>query len=608
MREIQELRRAVDLPVRLTDALGRPVAGARLGYRLKCGHCRDLVQATTDERGIAVLRGVDPRMSAWVWPTKEGVEGEDLWLHDYGGREWEPGDPPLALPAAPAASAEGRVLDLAGRPVVGAYVGNRGWHRGPWTRTDGRGRFRLVGAGGDLQVDADDDAFEPKRVVPEPMPGVPVVVRLEGTALVAPEAVMWRVRVVERGTGRPVALLGVRAARRADGWADDGVTGDDGSTWLRVAPGTQVLVVGDEASPWKRERQEVLVPRAAEEEVAQDEEPPETVVEVEPWPEVRVDASALPEEGAIVEVVTPTAVRLATEEARAGAVRMPRVPLVGLRVRPEVGDAVGLVTLVPPERGADVPPLRLPWPASRTVRLRVADAAGEAVRAWAQVRKGASLGEDTAGPDASFAVDVPFAGAGLVVVLPEREDLASVRVPFVAPTGDGALLDLGTVVLPTRASRALALLGADGRVEEGSWAETFEENVLVAPDAAAEDRERLDFEPGLVVRVRSERGDVLPYVSRLEGPGPWTLRRPAGAVEVRATEREDGSPVGGFVVHVDGVEFLGEAGRCIVRGLDAGGHRVLVSRPDRPTAVEARFFLAEGETRRIDAALPPRPE
>jgi hypothetical protein len=195
-----------------------------------------------------------------------------------------------------------------------------------------------------------------------------------------------------------------------------------------------------------------------------------------------------------------------------------------------------------------------------------------------------------------------------VAILPERVELAGIHVPFVAPAGDGGVADLGTVVVPSRESRLLRLVDEEGRDEAGSWIETLEENALLAPDSEIEHRNLLDLESGLSVRVRNERPDRLPYVRRLEGPGPWTLRRPAGVVEVRATEREDGSPVGGFVVHVDGVEFLGEAGRCVVGGLEAGRHRVLVSRPDRPTAVEARFGLVVGETKRVEAALPPRPE
>ena len=532
--EIATLGRAVDLPVRLTDALGRPVVGARLGYRLKCGHCRDLVEATTDERGVAVLRGVDPRVSAWVWPTAEGVEGEDLYLDDVGAREWAPGEPPLELTTLSSATAEGRVLDVAGRPVVGAFVGNRTWHRGPWTRTDERGRFRLVGARGPLQVDPDDDAFEPERRVPEPMPGVPVVVRLDGSALVAPDLVPWAVQVVERGTGRAAEGIVVRAARRADGWADQGVVDERGYARMRLAPGTQLLVVGDAASPWRVERREVVVAREREgegEEGRNGEEGQEggeertERVEVEPWPEVRVDASALPEEDARVEIVTATAVRDVTTEARAGAVRVPVTSLVGLRVSPRVGAAVGPVVLVPPARGPDVPVVRLPWRASPTVRLRLTDAAGNAVRAWAEVRRGRRMG-DTMGPESAFVLPVAHAGACRVVVMPEREDLAAVRVPFSAPSAGGADVDLGTVVLPARAARTLVLLGTDGAAETGSWTETLEENALLAPDAGLEERGRLDFEEGLVVRVGNERGDLFPYVRRLEGPGPWTLRGP----------------------------------------------------------------------------------
>lgn len=132
---------AYDVPVRITDWLGRPARGARIGLCGGCGHTPDLVNAVADADGVAVLRGIDPQ---------QGIA--DLYVQHpllhffYEPIEWLPGSAPMPVQCAFGPAKSGRVVDHRGAPVAGAHVRVGGRHRGPWARTAADGSFTVLGA------------------------------------------------------------------------------------------------------------------------------------------------------------------------------------------------------------------------------------------------------------------------------------------------------------------------------------------------------------------------------------------------------------------------------------------------------------------------------
>lgn len=600
------LRRGRDFPVRLLDPVGEPVVGGILAWRIGCGHASDLFHAVTGTDGIAILEGIDPSEPGWAWPVAEGILGEDLY---FGGSPegvgWMPGDPPLVVHASPAPTIEGRVLGDEERPVVGAYVGGGGWHRGPWTRTDAEGAFRILG-GEDLFVALDEDSANIGRTYPPP-PGTPLVVRLRAGRLVDPERVPWTVRVVERTTREPVERVRLQAARLSDGVATRFSSGDTdpaGTEVLLVAPGEQVLCVGDDVSEIQPTRIEARV-----------EGPTDMTVEVEWAPLLPVDMSRLPDD-VEVRLQSRTASRKIPRTKGIATLRAPRGVRLALRVGGKESWDPAVLVPVPAERNADSEPIRLTWPSPSTIRVRVADEDGRPAPSFVHPSKGQWGREGEPVSEAEMPVTAP--GTWLVVVRPVRRDLAAVAVAAFVPSAFGARVDLGEVRLPARASRRVTVVdpkGApdpDARVRlalsrllqpwAGSWwawAPSEEDE-----EKDEEDRPFLDPAPGMTIHVESMRKGIVPMTVRLDGEGPWTIRRPGCGIDILAREA-DGTPVAPFGVRVDGFAFEGAEGRCEVRGLAAGRHRVLVYRDDRPRAVEARVRLAEGEVRTLEVTLPP---
>jgi hypothetical protein len=105
----------------------------------------------------------------------------------------------------------------------------------------------------------------------------------------------------------------------------------------------------------------------------------------------------------------------------------------------------------------------------------------------------------------------------------------------------------------------------------------------------------------LLVVARGDGAEgILPFETRIDGPGPWTLRWPVGEVAVRAVDEAGGSlsefavvtgAPGTYAVDaVDGVVHL--------RGASKGPLRLWVSAPGRRIH-DLRLVLAEGERRDV---------
>jgi len=140
--EVVELHRAGEARLRVVDFLGRPVPNLKLGLCVGCGHTPDVAVAVTDEDGRATFAcvGTRGRGIADVYPVGEGVQ------MDYLGVHWNAAlDGGYEAVAFPGATLRGKLLLANGSPAVGYAVGAPARHRGPWTRTDDEGRFRLEG-------------------------------------------------------------------------------------------------------------------------------------------------------------------------------------------------------------------------------------------------------------------------------------------------------------------------------------------------------------------------------------------------------------------------------------------------------------------------------
>lgn len=127
--------------IQVVDFLGDPLPLVRLSVAVGCGHTPDVTHAFTDRSGHATLLAVGEFWQiADVYPLAEGVR------MDYLDVEWEQatsgGYRTVALPGA---TLTGVVLDAKGEPCAGYGVGQQHRHRGPWTVTDARGRFKLRG-------------------------------------------------------------------------------------------------------------------------------------------------------------------------------------------------------------------------------------------------------------------------------------------------------------------------------------------------------------------------------------------------------------------------------------------------------------------------------
>lgn len=139
------LGRPFDVPILVRDWQKRPAKGAFIGYCGGCGHTPDLVNATTGEDGIAILRGVDP----YNHIRDVYVQRAGLGL-GYHGIDWRPGDPPVIVDCEWSYAMTGKVVDHLGEPVAGAHVAALDVHRGPWARTALDGTFTLLGADPDI--------------------------------------------------------------------------------------------------------------------------------------------------------------------------------------------------------------------------------------------------------------------------------------------------------------------------------------------------------------------------------------------------------------------------------------------------------------------------
>ena len=627
---------ATTLRVALRDPLGAPVTGALVGWLLGCGHTPDVRQATTGSDGVAVLErvGASPGYGQ-VWPLAQGLRHPMGYATDDA---WSPVERPRLAELDWAMTVEGTVLAHDGTPAAGVAVGYPNTHRGPWTRTDAQGGFRLVGSevgiGDDIVLEAGEypvgtpsaprAGLLTRLTFPAPPPGHRVTIRLPAAGA-QPEDERRDVRLVVEvdRTGWPEtsarAGILVCAVRVADGWTETACVGEQGVALLDVRPGAYVVeAMGSRECSGgglvhARSRAEVRVPDTGGAYVRLALPPPIVQPLEIAWP----DASPFLDEVALVANGATTTIFHDSDEGAAVEVLLPSAEPVHLRVRQ--GDRVRLTRLetarVAP--GARAPTVRVEPFAPVVLRARLVDAEGKPVmgrlselassdRAWAESPpKGAASTTPTLST---------LAGDGLTLIAWPEDD-ARFQPRFVdvprATTHADMPVDLGPIVLPTRAP-VLRLVDADGKPSEGATllVSRADRSASLATDVGARAGQAFDpwHAPGLLVEGATVRvlawdddgtapsaSHALPYVRTLEGPGPWTIRPPTGALSI-VPQREGGAPIEGFAVFLDERRFQTATDRIELHRLEAGTHEVVL---DVPGAIPRRlvFTLDAGTTR-----------
>ena len=260
LEEEIRLKPGVDVVVEVRDLLDRPLPGVEVECMLRSRHTPPVRVVTTGPDGRCTFRCVDPERG-FLWVRGAGIAGRNgAYDNGFDGLEWA-GDRWI-LRGDPAPVVEGRVLLFDGTPAAGAAVGTAEAHRGPWTLTDGDGRFRLLGAPPWTSLDVryrpdgdDGTLFTTFR----PVPGFATTVRLpdpadlyeNGEMRPRPEGeapLLLRVRVVTPEHLAPPSEVRITLVREEDGlsWWDvipfvDGVA--EGS--FEVEPGRwRAAVVG----------------------------------------------------------------------------------------------------------------------------------------------------------------------------------------------------------------------------------------------------------------------------------------------------------------------------------------------------------------------------
>jgi 5-hydroxyisourate hydrolase-like protein (transthyretin family) len=254
------LRPAATLRGRVTDANGKPVAGARVwGHALVTGPVEGVGSTRTDADGRYAITD----MAAWgpdVFKPKEVGKGVyqtlagcyfDVLHPDYGHERPMYRHMPETVDVVlrPAGVIEGRVVDqVAGKPAGGVLVclqstsssGGRTWQE---TRTDADGKYRLpslVASTYNLWAEVPDragpalDSFAVEAGKSRTAPDLALV---EGGGLEG--------RVVEAETGKPLGGQGGRldvglygpSRPRSGAACQSGTVDDHGRFRLQVAPG-----------------------------------------------------------------------------------------------------------------------------------------------------------------------------------------------------------------------------------------------------------------------------------------------------------------------------------------------------------------------------------
>jgi hypothetical protein len=541
----------VDVSVEIRDWLGQPRAGVEVELLLGCGHTPAVRTVTTDARGRAVLRCVEPGRGT-LWLRGEGIRG----LNEGYSGNWDElpvEDGVLVIHAEPAPVYEGIILYHDGTPAVDAAVGGHDSHRGPWTATDAQGRFRLVGLGDDrATIQAWPFPGAPQEAGSQwgdadLVPGVASVVRLDppdwlDIEIADPETVnlqlQIRAPVGPGGFQEPLdELLDVVAIREGDGaveFFEPYIEGTESVEDIDLMPGRWELRWGTPAGPIREAR---------------------TVVEV----------GVSGRRATLVLGPNPTWSPRVMEIDAAGALR----PFPGV----EYGDFTVIAESGNASFESDELPLYVPAEGPFAVLFETED--GRVARA---------VLDSPPGEDAPPLIVPPVDEAPEkppMMTLPYEGDFPEAMLRVLLPDGSPA---------------------ANARVTvRGGASENMSYSISGSLDDAGTSMEEFRRHDEVTIQHKGIVG-LPPLVARIDGPGPWTLRWPSGVVSLRAVDGTGNVITDGVQVFLGGTSFDMKEGALDLLGLPAGPIRFQIAAPGYVPR-DLRVVLQEGERRALSIAL-----
>ncbi len=630
-----ELTPTASRRIALRDLLDRPVADALVGFLLGCGHTPDVLTIRTDAHGDATIDRASESGFGQVWVVKDGVESK--YVEDAAYFPWQRR---RSVTLDWAMTVEGTVLTHDGKPAAGVAVGHPNYHRGPWAISGPDGHFRLIGSdirpGDNLQVESGEYPVGPASAprpdlvawtVPAPPPGHRAVVRLPAPGKESDE-VPARVRLVVEVDREqwPEAFrtsnVGVHAVRIEDGWTSVGYVGEQGVALLDVPKGRYAVEAlgrrADGEIVCSRLRVEVDVPATGGAYVRVElpvpamlhvfgalREAKERTVELIGEGERQI---LEPEEGRIaVDALVPVGRTLALRITEDGRTRIQPV-----RSLLEPGEEYEV-------RVESPPPLEL---RAHLVGTDDKPAAGWLFELGRDRQEPIDTRSTPDGPTTSEHKLTVQSGARITwVAWPEDATKFQPSYVVVPPKStDDQTVDIGVIRLTPRTPTlrferrdGTPLLGVVARIThgtrseerhagEGAWNSTIVDP-WESPGLLVE---------GAIVRVlyvdaegKTPEPTVaeFPMVRRLDGPGPWTLRRAEGSLTVELAGGPDGQPTA-WKVLLDGHAYDGERESAPLRliGLEPGPHEVVVEAKGY-VGRRLRFTLAAGESRTWKATL-----
>jgi hypothetical protein len=556
------LEPAVPLEGRVLDALGRPVANARVEALGGCSHGTAAAQAVTQNDGTFRIEGVGPDLGGQIWVTGRGIAA------DLSALDSEPslGHGQVLLAMEPGVRYVGRVVDLLGAPVPGAVIRVHNEQRGPATRTDAEGRFVLEGAEPDSALvvfpPADLTEDESTSHVSDAHPDVPATIVVSPVGVVETEpTARLHVRALS-ADGSPAGGLAFRLVHAATGrgptgWTAAGEEEDglpEGEAIEDVWAGTWSVRPAD---PFSSLTFDPVVVDVGDGDLA--------TLTVSTRPQSRLRIVGHVPSGATVDLRLADASQLLFDEEPDAAPWLPATGPAALRVEIE-----GRPPLFFPV-GPDVEGLRTVYvelPAPRVMVLP--DGARDAVLRDGERDAYAFAGDD---PEALL---TDATGPLLLRWDATNGTRREARVDVPVEEGAGVVVDAATarVVHEETLVRALA---PDGSV--------FEQH-----EAA----------PGSWVEFSREGWRTLWGLA----PAAGELEVRWGTVTLRLTVSDEDGPVDALALIGGEVQALPD-GAVEVRGLAAGPLRVVVGRRDVVGAGQAlELVLEEGEARTLEVLLP----
>lgn len=592
--EIVRLAKSVDLPVRVVDGDGAPIPNASIGYHFNCGHMPNLREAVTDANGLAVLRSINPDAGD-LWIAASGFRIDDY----FSVSEWDGTEHPLVVTLRRGSDALGRIVDSGGRPIADLLVGTRGFHRGPWTRTDADGRFRLIGTDErtEIEIVRTIDKKQLTYTASRSPNGVTRMITLpeEPGDCEAGPRVKVDVAVGDRGGRSGCAYVTIRFLRESDGVTAHAVTDGEGAAEIDLLPGEyRIDIDADDRS---------TTPLSSRVKIDAD-SPRSLTFEIE-----RSSETALP-------IARPSAMSRVFYSV--GEIDMPL----------EIGDGA---TYLPTPIGTDgtlrietkgkdpryfpapfkIDPLagRIDeWPPS-VVQARFVDENGAPVVAHSAVVRQSEFGDAeqpwsaARGSNARHLVD--WGGPAVLVVSPLDPNLQPTGIPVLLPRREGQTIDLQKIVIRTRADSALVVAPSNDAGAEGRVVKVDVRRGRLTINGSTDEMGRVDLpwpiEDGDQLTIETEES-AMPYRTtvRKSATGPTSIDLPRGSLEVEIVDAQ-GSPVAvEGVLLVDDREFDIVGGKALVTGIGEGRHDVAIGvRGKRSSFWELTFEKDERRTLKI---------